>query len=202
MIAGLLLAAGGATRFGSQKLLATLAEGDPLVRRTAMTLRSGVDALLVVVGHEAEAVTRALNDVDATIVRNEVWPDGLSTSLRAGVRALPADAMAVIVALGDQPFVDPAVMQAIAREWRATGRPIVSARYAGTRGHPVLFDRAVFAELERVTGDAGARGVIDRDPGRVAYVDVNAPMPLDVDTPVDLARLDRDRIGGASGCRG
>ena len=202
MIAGLLLAAGGATRFGSQKLLAPLADGIPLVRHTAITLRGGVDALVVVVGHDADDVTRALNGVDALIVRNDAWVEGLSTSLHAGVRALPTEADAAVVALGDQPFMDPGVVHAIVKQWKATGLPIVSARYAGTRGHPVLFDRAVFAELLEVAGDAGARGVIDREFARVAYVDVNAPMPADVDTPADLARLDRDRGRAASGSRG
>jgi molybdenum cofactor cytidylyltransferase len=201
VIAGLLLAAGGATRFGSQKLLAPLADGIPLVRQTAITLRGGVDALLVVVGHEADDVSRLLNGVDAVIVRNDAWAEGLSTSVRAGVRALPRAADAAIVALADQPFVDPALIHAIVEQWRATGAPIVSARYAGTRGHPVLFDRAIFAELLQVTGDAGARGVIEREPARVAYVDVNAPMPADVDTPADLARLDRDRARAAGSNR-
>lgn len=201
MIAGLLLAAGAATRFGSQKLLAPLADGVPLILQTARTLRAAVDELIVVVGHEAGAVARALDGSDATIVRNDEWADGMSTSLRAGVRALPIGAEAVVVALGDQPFLDPAIFQAVVREWKATGLPIVSARYAGTRGHPVLFDRAIFRELEQVTGDAGARAVIERDGGRVAFVDVNDALPLDVDTPADLARLDRDRVNAASRSR-
>src|SRR4030095_16963319 len=114
---------------------------------------------------------------------------------------LPIDAVAAIVALGDQPFVDPAVIEAIVREWKTTGLPIVSARYAGTRGHPARFDRAISAELLTVVADAGARGVIEREAARVAYVDVNAPMPADVDTPADLAQLDRDRARAASGNR-
>ncbi len=189
MIAGLLLAAGGATRFGSQKLITPLAGDIPLVRHTAATLRDAVDALYVVVGHDADAVRFALIGVDATIVMNDDWSDGLSTSLRAGVRAVPDNTVAVLVGLGDQPFVDPAVMRAVITEWRTTGAPIVSARYDGTRGHPVLFDRSIFAELEEATGDAGARGLIERAPDRVAYVDVTAPPPLDVDTTDDLARL-------------
>jgi len=201
VIAGLLLAAGGATRFGSQKLLAPLADGVPLVRHTAMTLRYGVDTMVIVVGSEADDVTQVLNDVDAVIVRNDVWAEGLSTSVQAGVRALPTEAAAAIVALGDQPFVDPGVIHTIVKQWKATGVPIVSARYAGTRGHPVLFDRTIFEELLQVTGDTGARGVIDREAARVAYVDVNAPMPADVDTPADLARLERDRARAAGASR-
>ena len=157
--------------------------------------------MVIVVGSEADDVTQVLNDVDAVIVRNDVWAEGLSTSVQAGVRALPTEAAAAIVALGDQPFVDPGVIHTIVKQWKATGVPIVSARYAGTRGHPVLFDRTIFEELLQVTGDTGARGVIDREAARVAYVDVNAPMPADVDTPADLARLERDRARAAGASR-
>jgi molybdenum cofactor cytidylyltransferase len=193
MIAGLLLAAGGATRFGSQKLLARVDEGDTLVRQTALALRAETDTLVVVVGSEAEEVARELTDVDATIVMNEAWVDGLGASLRAGVRALPPAATAVLIALADQPFVDPTVMRAVVTEWRTTGSPVVSARYEGTRGHPVLFDRSMFAELADVTGDTGARSVIERDSARVSFVDVAAPMPSDVDTQADLTRLRASR---------
>jgi molybdenum cofactor cytidylyltransferase len=189
MIAGLLLAAGGSTRFGSQKLLARIGDGDPLVRQTALALRDAVDKLTIVVGSDADAVQRALAGIDATIVTNAEWSQGVGTSLRAGVRGLPAATMAVVVALGDQPFVDPAIVRAVVTEWRTTGSPIVSARYAGTRSHPVLFDRSMFAELESVSGDRGARAVIDRDPARVVDIDVSTPMPLDVDTPADLAAI-------------
>ena len=199
MIAGLLLAAGGATRFGSQKLLAPLSDGRPLVWRAARALRDSVDALVVVVGCDADAVSRALVGIDATIVVNDAWADGLSTSLRAGVRALPANATAVVVSLGDQPLVDPAVQRAVIAKWRTTGVPIVSARYAGTRGHPVLFARSIFDELERVTGDAGAREVILREAARVAYLDVNTAPPIDVDSPADLALLSQDRDPAARG---
>jgi molybdenum cofactor cytidylyltransferase len=194
MIAGLLLAAGGATRFGSQKLLARVEDGDTLVRQAALALRAETDMLVVVVGSEADAVTRELTDVDATIVMNEAWVDGLSASLRAGVRALPPAATAVLIVLADQPFIDPMVMRAVATEWRTTGSSVVSARYDGTRGHPVLFDRSMFAELEDISGDTGARSIIERDPARVSFVDVAAPMPPDVDTQADLSRLRASRL--------
>lgn len=187
MIAGLLLAAGGARRFGSQKLLAAVGDDRPLVLHTAVALRVTVDVMVVVVGSEAESVARALDGVDCTIVVNDAWVEGLGGSLRAGIRALPSHTAAVVIALGDQPYVDPAVTRGIIDAWRTTGASIVSARYAGTRGHPVLFDRSMFAELEGVSGDSGARGVIERDLSRVAYVDVDVAAPPDVDTTADLA---------------
>lgn len=192
MIVGLLLAAGGARRFGSQKLLAPVAGDTPLVRHTAAALRDAVDALVIVVGSEGAAVTAAFDGLSCTIVPNDAWADGLSGSLRAGIRGLPAPTDAVVIALGDQPFVDPAVTRAIIATWRTTGAPIVSARYAGVRGHPVLFERSMFSELDGVSGDSGARSVVERDPSRVAYVDVDANAPPDVDTTADLALVNED----------
>ena len=188
MIAGLLLAAGGARRFGTQKLLAPL-DGVPLVRHTAGTLAGAVDTLVVVVGHDAERVQRALSDLRPKIAVNKEWRGGLSMSLRVGARALPRDAESVVIALGDQPLGDSGVVHAVVEQWRVTGALIVAPRYYGTRGHPVLFARAVFPELERQTGDIGARGVIDRDLSRVVYVDIASPLPADIDTPEDLKRV-------------
>jgi len=98
MIAGLLLAAGGARRFGSQKLVASL-DNVPLVRHAAEALASEVDELIVVVGSEAAAVTNALDGIVARIVENAEWTVGLSSSIRCGVNAMKPETTAVIVAL-------------------------------------------------------------------------------------------------------
>ncbi|HEY4218046.1 MAG TPA: nucleotidyltransferase family protein [Gemmatimonadaceae bacterium] len=188
MIAGLLLAAGGARRFGSQKLLAQL-DGQPLVRHAANVLISTTDRVTVVVGNDARQVQSTLNDLDADVVDNAEWATGLASSLRCGIAALPVEAEAVVVALGDQPRVDAIVIREVIARWRAGGRAIVATRYAGVQGHPVLFDRAVFDELLALEGDRGAKSVIERIPERVEYVDVHVPAPRDVDTPDDLAAL-------------
>jgi len=189
MIVGLLLAAGGGTRFGSQKLLARL-HGAPIVATAARTLAPLVDRLIVVVGSEAQAVSDALAGIDATLVENPRWVAGLSTSLAAGVEAAPKETRAVIVALGDQPGIDPAVVRKVVARWRETRQPIVATRYRGNRGHPVLLGCSVFSEVGAISGDVGARSLIERDTSRVAFVDVDADAPSDVDTPDDLAALD------------
>jgi molybdenum cofactor cytidylyltransferase len=188
MIAGLLLAAGGARRFGSQKLVATV-DGVPLVRRAHDTLAEVVDSVFVVVGAEAPAVTHALESTDATIIVNPDWADGLSTSIRRGIGAVPLDAEAVIVALGDEPEVDARIAVELIAMWKNSGRPIVAARYEGVQSHPVLFDRSVFPELSVLEGDVGAKSVIYRSAERVAFVDVASARPIDVDVPADLRRL-------------
>ena len=190
MIAGLLLAAGGARRFGSQKLLAPL-RGSPIVRRAAENLAAETDELWVVVGSEAEAVRGVLKGVAARFVENEQWARGLSSSLAAGIRALPPEVDAIVIALGDQPSVDRDVIRRVIERWRETGRPIASARYLGTRGHPVLLAREVFDEAASASGDVGARELIARDPARVVFADVNADPPRDVDTKDDLSALEQ-----------
>ncbi|HEY2163342.1 MAG TPA: nucleotidyltransferase family protein [Gemmatimonadaceae bacterium] len=189
MIVGLLLAAGGGRRFGSQKLLARL-HGAPIVATAAGTLAPLVDRLIVVVGSEAQAVTDALAGIDVTLVENPRWADGLSTSLKLGVLAAPKETKAVVVTLGDQPGIDPALVRKVIARWRETGHPIVSTRYRGNRGHPVLLGCSVFGEVGAISGDAGARSLMERDTTRVAFVDVDADAPPDVDTPDDLAALE------------
>jgi molybdenum cofactor cytidylyltransferase len=185
VIAGLLLAAGGARRFGSQKLVAKVG-GVPIVRRAAEALASDVDDLVVVTGSDGALVRDALAGLNARCIDNTDWAAGLSTSLRAGIRAVERGASAVVIALGDQPGLDPTLVRTVIDAWRATGKPIVATRYRGVRGHPVLLDRALFGEAGTVHGDVGARMLIERDATRVAYVDVETDAPRDVDTPMDL----------------
>ncbi len=198
MIVGLLLAAGGARRFGSQKLVEPL-DGVPLVRHAANALAAATDAMIAVVGFEADVVRAALDGTGATIVENREWRTGLASSLRCAVAAIPPGAQAAIVALGDQPRMDVDLFRRVVEGWRETESPIVSARFQGVRGHPVLFDRSVFGELLSASGDAGARSLIESMPGRVAYVDVDLPMPSDVDSPADLAALARSHSPRGAG---
>jgi molybdenum cofactor cytidylyltransferase len=186
VIAGLLLAAGGARRFGSQKLVAPL-DGSTIVKRAAETLAAASDELWVVVGSDSDAVRRALDGVAAHIVENEDWRQGLSSSLAAGIRAIRPEVDAIVIGLGDQPSVDPQIIRQVIARWRETARPIISARYRGIRGHPVLLAREVFEEASGVSGDVGARDLIAREPARVAFVDVNTDPPRDVDTRDDLS---------------
>ena len=202
MIVGVLLAAGRSSRFGTaQKLVAAFGDRT-VVRSSAETLLSSpVDRVIVVLGSDADAVRSAVAGLPVTFAINEQFADGISGSLRVGVRAamsLGDDIAAVVLALGDQPTVSERITrEVIARFLSGSGEKkpplIVAARYAGERGHPVLFARAVFPELLTVSGDHGAREVIARDATRVAYVDVVGSPPADVDTPADLEALARPR---------
>jgi molybdenum cofactor cytidylyltransferase len=186
MIVAIVLAAGASTRMGRQKLLLPMADGRPLVRvAVEQVLAAGIDDTVVVLGREAEAVARTLVGLPVRTVVNPRYAEGQSTSVRAGIDALPAGTEAAVIALGDQPLPDPGVIRRLVAAFRTTRQPIVVPVYRDGRGNPVLFAATLFAELRAVTGDRGGREVIAQDPGRVAEVALDAAMPADIDTPED-----------------
>ena len=189
MISAILLAAGQSRRFGSgQKLLQHL-RGRPLVVHSAELIAGApVEELIVVIDRPEldNEIARALDFVQPRFV---VAAGGMASSLAAGVGALDPASEAVLVALGDEPLVDVTAVERVVERYRSGGAEVVVPRYRGTRGHPVLFGRSVYPELLELSGDRGARGVADRDPSRLAFVDLDLPKPIDVDTPEDLARV-------------
>ncbi len=199
MIAAVVLAAGASTRFGSQKLLAPV-DGVSLVRRTVeQVVVAGVDAIIVVLGREYEAVRAALAGMPVRLVVNSRFREGMCTSLRAGIRELGRSVDAAVIVLGDQPGISAETILGLIAEYRATGQSIVVPVYDGVRGHPVLFDASVFPELEAVVGDQGGREVIGRDPSRVASVHFPFAEPGDVDTLEDYRALVGERLTSPGG---
>ncbi len=176
---------------GGNKLLCELA-GVPIVARAARALlASGVRPVLAVTGHDAERVRAALADLDLEFVHNAGWAEGMASSLRAGVAALPAGIDGVLVALGDMPALRPALLRALVAAFDpAAGRSICVPERKGRRGHPVLFGAEHFAELAALAGDVGARALFERHAASVHALAVDDPgILLDVDTPEALARL-------------
>lgn len=189
MTAALVLAAGSAARFGDQKLVAPF-RGEPLVRRVVENvLDSGADPVLVVLGHEADAVEKALAGLPVATVRNPEHREGMASSIRAGIRALPEGCDGVVVVLGDQPEVDAGLIDRVLEADARGSAAVVAPVYPEGQGNPVLFRSAVFTELLELRGDRGARSVVERDPARVRWVELDRPMPRDVDTGADLRRL-------------
>ena len=189
MIAGVVLAAGLSRRMGRAKLLLSI-EGRPVIRIAVEgVLAASLTPVVVVTGAEHRELEQALAGLPVTLVNNPSPEAGQASSMRIGINALPHDAEAVVIALGDQPFVPPIVIDGLLGARRATSAAIVAPRYRDGRGNPVLFGREIFPELLEVSGDEGARSVIARDSARVTLVDFEFPMPQDVDTPEDYARL-------------
>jgi molybdenum cofactor cytidylyltransferase len=187
--AAIVLAAGLSRRMGRPKLLLDL-HGKPVIRHTVeRVIAAGLDPVLLVVGPEHAGLSRALEGLPVCLVVNANPEAGQGTSVSAGIRGLPAGATSVLIALGDQPGLSVEVVTRLIHALSGPGKSIAAPRYAEGLGNPVLFGAAVFPELMNLTGDRGARAVVEKDPERLAVVDVASPMPSDLDTPEDYARL-------------
>jgi molybdenum cofactor cytidylyltransferase len=189
-IAAVVLAAGRSTRMrGSNKLLAEIARR-PLVCIVAEeALASRADPVIVVAGHQRAEVEKALAGLRVRIVHNPDFAEGLGTSLRVGIAAVPADSDAAIVCLGDMPRVDAALMNRLIAAFDPDrGALVVVPTFEGKRGNPVLWSRRFFPDLMAIEGDVGARHLIGRYSEAVAEVPVEGKAALvDVDTPEALS---------------
>ncbi|HKA71341.1 MAG TPA: NTP transferase domain-containing protein, partial [Xanthobacteraceae bacterium] len=189
-IAAVVLAAGRSTRMGSNKLVAEL-NGTPLVRIAAeQALASCADPVIVVTGHERERVEKALAGLAVRFVHNPEFADGLSTSLKAGLAAVPPEADGAIICLGDMPQVRAAMIdRLIAAFDPARGALIVVPTIDGKRGNPVLWSRRFFPELAGLEGDVGARHMIGAYGEAVVEVAADRAALVDIDTPEALSAL-------------
>ncbi|PZF76856.1 4-diphosphocytidyl-2C-methyl-D-erythritol kinase [Aestuariivirga litoralis] len=189
-VAAVVLAAGQSSRMGSNKLLADV-NGQPVIRRTVAAMRQAADLTVVVTGRDAAEIGRALEGLPVSLVHNPHFADGMSTSLRAGIEALPPDTDVAVIALGDMPLVSPdAVRRLIAAYSPAEHRSIAVPVFKGERGNPVLWGRQHFEALMGMTGDRGARALFDQLADEI--VEVTMPddaVLVDADTPEALAAL-------------
>lgn len=188
-IEGIILAAGESRRMGYPKPLLQIG-GQTFIEHIAAAMLTVVPRIVIVIGAHRERVRAAIpHDPRIAIVENPKYLRGQLSSLKVGLGAILPESTAALVHLGDHPTVRDATFRAVADSYYCTGKPITIARYGGRRGHPVMFDRAVFAELLAAPEVEGARYVVNADPSRVAYVDLDDPgINLDLDTPSDLER--------------
>jgi molybdenum cofactor cytidylyltransferase len=186
---GIILAAGESRRMGYPKPLLDIG-GRTFIEHIAETMLAVVPRLVIVIGAHRERVRAAIpRDGRIAIVENPNYSRGQLSSLKVGLGAVRPDSAGAIVHLGDHPMVRVETFRAIVDSYNRTGKPIVIARHDGRRGHPVIFGRAMFAELLSAPEEEGARHVVNADPSRIAYVDLDDPgINLDLDTPSDLAR--------------
>jgi molybdenum cofactor cytidylyltransferase len=185
-IAAIVLAAGRSTRMGGpNKLLAEIG-GRPLVRiAVEEALASQARRVIVVTGHQRERVEAALNGLDVERVHNPDFAEGLSTSLKAGIAAVPSDVDGVIVCLADMPQVNAKLMDRLLSAFDPEkGALVIVPTIDGKRGNPVVWSRRFFPELAALDGDTGARHLIASYPEAVIEVPLSGNAALvDVDTP-------------------
>lgn len=184
-----ILAAGASARMGEPKQLLPY-EGKPLLLHAVeAALGSAGWPVVVVLGAYAERIRPALARVPVLIVENPAWPEGMASSIREGIAALQQFSRALdaaVIALCDQPAFSAEVIAQLVAAQRASGCGIVAARYRGRNGAPALFLREHFSALAHLTGEAGARALLNGDPSKIAPVDLPA-LALDLDTPGDFA---------------
>ncbi|MFN8433793.1 MAG: selenium cofactor biosynthesis protein YqeC [Anaerolineales bacterium] len=189
--AGIILAAGKSSRYGQLKQLLDW-KGKSFVRHVAETaLQAGLQPVVVVTGFRHADVESHLQDLPVLIVYNPDYEQGQSTSIKAGLNALPQNTGAALFLLADQPQIPLAVIQALVEahsiERNAILAPLVLEE---KRANPVLFDRSTFPDLMQLTGDVGGRGVFNKH--KVSYIPWHDDiLILDVDKPEDYERLKR-----------
>ncbi len=191
-MAALVLAAGSSRRMGTINKLLIGIDGKPMVRHAVEAAQGAhLRPIVVVTGHERERVEAALAGLPVIFVHNPAYGEGLSSSLKAGIAALPPDIDAVLVCLGDMPRVSAGDMERIVDCFNPLeGRAIVVPTWNGKRGNPVLWAKRFFPAMREVAGDVGARALIGTYAELVAEIEMaNDGVLTDIDTPQALARL-------------
>lgn len=189
-VAAILLAAGRSTRFGDESKLLARIGGKALVRHVAeAAANSTADPVIVVTGHRAEEVQSQLQGLPVRFVHNHLFADGLSMSLKAGFSALPPEARAAMILLGDMPFVGAELIDALIAGWQERGRPaaLVPA-LNGRRGNPVVLSRALQAAIEGLSGDVGAGSVLRGRSDVLEWPTEDPAVIQDIDTREEFAR--------------
>lgn len=193
-VAGIVLAAGFARRAGGTNKLLVPLDGRPLIRHVAgAACAAGLDPVVVVTQPDALALRHALLDLPLTLTENPNASEGLSASLRAGLAALPPHAAGAAILLGDMPWVRPDTIRALAAALDdQTSRSICVPMYGGQRGNPVVWSARFFSEMADMTGDSGARLLLQRHAAVVHVLSVHdAGVLRDIDTAEQIERLRR-----------
>lgn len=192
MIAAIVLAAGGSRRLGRAKQLEPWGE-TTLLGRVVDEARalSGIDEVWVVLGANLEAIMEKVDLEGCGIIENPEWEDGFASSLRVGLDALTrlSKADAALIMLGDQPGVLPEVVAELIAVARKRGHPAIVPKYRYVRGNPVIIKRSLWERVMSLTGDEGARQLLQAHPEWVDEVWVDSLPPRDVDTVADVEEL-------------
>lgn len=196
-VAGILLAAGTSSRMGENKLLLELG-GEPLLRRSARrAVEAGLAPLVVVLGHEADRARELLKGLPCEPRVNPSYEEGITSSLHAGLEAVPDDASALVVMLADMPHVTPEMVAGLVERYRAGSAPLVISDYDGVNAPPMLYDRSLFAELAAMEGPGCGRQVVKRHRDEADVCPWPAEALRDVDVPEDYEEA-RAVLGGRS----
>jgi len=185
---GIILAAGASERYGEPKQL-TLWKGKPLIRHVVESaLASPLSEVIVVIGAVINPLLEILKDLPITIVRNQNWQEGQSTSIQIGLDQVNQHSGAALFLLCDQPQIPVNLIDEILRVHTFSLAPIIAPEFEGQRGNPVLFDRVTFSSLRNIKGDKGGRAIF-REFSPLLFPWNDSRILLDIDKPEDLAGI-------------
>jgi molybdenum cofactor cytidylyltransferase len=189
MICAIALAAGSSCRMGVQKLLLPFGGKTVITHIVDQLLESSIDRVHVVVGHQAERIRREIADRPVSTVTNAHYTSGMLSSVRCGLRHLPQQCRAVLVALGDQPSIRSALINRMVRSFATSEKSILVPLYKGKRGHPLLFSITHRDDILIHYDEVGLRGLLHTHPDDVCELTVStSSVLLDMDYPEDYRR--------------
>ncbi|HSB72827.1 MAG TPA: nucleotidyltransferase family protein [Candidatus Methylomirabilis sp.] len=184
-VAGIVLAAGASQRMGRNKLFLEL-EGETLLRRAVgRAVAAGLSPVLVVLGYQAERALQEVTGMPCQPILNPDYVQGINVSVRAGVAAVPAQASAAVILLGDMPFVTTRMIATLVERFRESGAPLVVSEYAGVQAPPTLFDRALLDEFLGMEEEACTKRLVRRHLGAALVVRWPGETLTDLDLPSD-----------------
>ena len=196
-IVGVVLGAGRSSRFGTPKQLLPFGDTTMLGQVVRNANASSLDRVVMVLGRASGELRGSVDFGRAVVVDNTAYGTGCASSLLAGMDAAGEDCEALVLLLGDQPGVRAEFVNAVLFEWRSS-RPWASVTsYGGELGHPFVFAREAFEQLRGLHGDKAVWKLIEAYPQRVHRVEIDSPLPPDVDTPEDYELALAHWRGGA-----
>ena len=190
-----LLAAGESSRLGRPKQLLPYEKQTLLQRCLQIAKASDGNPIVVVLGAGAEMIKKEIGSVDAHVIVNNNWQEGMASSIRSGIKELERispNAEGVVLMICDQPFVSASLMNSLIGAHRGSGKPIIASGYDNTFGPPVLFHKTLFHELLQLKGDVGAKGVISKHADEVEVVSFPEGS-MDIDTDADYEKFQKMR---------
>ena len=191
-VSAVLLAAGSSRRFGSDNKLLAGIGGKPLIRHGAEALAAaGFAELIVVTGPDAAQVQEALTGLAVRFVHNAHYLDGMGGSVAAGIRAVAPASAGALVSPGDMPRLEPALIAGLVAAFASAGgdRIVYPCLPDGSQRNPVIWPRRLFGELAALTGETGAKSILQAHASETIRVEAAADSFLDIDTREDLARV-------------
>lgn len=194
-VAGVVLAAGSSERMGTNKLLLPLGDRSVIRRAVETAARAGLAPVVVVLGHQAERVAGELTGLCHVAITNGDYARGKHTSLRLGIGAVPPEASAAVVLLGDMPFVTEHMVSAVVTAYRRSDAPLVVSRYGNVTAPPMLYARELFAELLEADEKHCGKAMLRRHRQRAVLVEQPEDALADLDVAADYERA-RARVTG------